>query len=93
MSAITSLSALRDVVQALPPVPKGKVRVFRGQTKDYPTIPAGRNRLAATIIARCRRKTTGDRQPKRRREENDLSQSEACRVLNETGIGITLDSL
>jgi DNA-binding XRE family transcriptional regulator len=30
---------------------------------------------------------------KRWREENDLSQLEACQVLNEAGIGVTLDSI
>jgi hypothetical protein len=54
MSAISSLSALQDAVQALPPVPKAKVRVFRGQTKDYRTIiPAAfRNHLELNAIWR-----------------------------------------
>ena len=38
MDVITSLAALQEAVNALPPVPPGKVRVFRGQTDNYPTI-------------------------------------------------------
>jgi FRG domain len=38
MDVITSLAALQEAVNALPPVPPGKVRVFRGQTDNYKTI-------------------------------------------------------
>jgi hypothetical protein len=37
-TVFTSLSDLQAAVQSLPPVPPGKVRVFRGQTADYETI-------------------------------------------------------
>jgi hypothetical protein len=55
MAPLTSLSALQDAVNALPPVAPGKVRVFRGQTTDYPTItPASyRTRLASLPICLC----------------------------------------
>jgi hypothetical protein len=55
MNPITSLSALQDAVSALPPVAPGKVRVFRGQTTDYPTItPASyRTRLASRPVVLC----------------------------------------
>jgi hypothetical protein len=47
MPPLLSLSALQDAIGALPPPPPGKVRIFRGQTTDYPTItPASyRNHL------------------------------------------------
>ena len=49
---LASLYALQDAVRALPPIASGKVRVFRGQTSDYPTItPAAyRNRLGRSAI-------------------------------------------
>lgn len=55
MGPLTSLSALQDAVNALPPVAPGKVRVFRGQTTDYPTItPASyRTRLVSLPICLC----------------------------------------
>ena len=52
MKPITSLAALQDAVDVLPPVAPGKVRVFRGQTKNYRTItPASyRTRLASRSV-------------------------------------------
>jgi hypothetical protein len=52
---LTSLSALQDAVNALPPVAPGKVRVFRGQTTDYHTItPASyRTRLPSRPVVLC----------------------------------------
>src|SRR5438034_8972755 len=52
MDPINSLAALQNAIAALPPVPPGKTRVFRGQTADYETIvPAAyRNRLERSAI-------------------------------------------
>lgn len=52
VAPLTSLAALQDAVRSLPPVPPGKVRVFRGQTADYPSItPAAyRNHLQLMAI-------------------------------------------
>jgi hypothetical protein len=45
MYPLTSFAALQDAVLALPPVPRSKVRVFRGQTTSGPLriqiFPAG----------------------------------------------------
>jgi hypothetical protein len=55
MNPLTSLSALQDALSALPPVAPGKVRVFRGQTTDYPTITPAlhRTRLASRPVVLC----------------------------------------
>jgi hypothetical protein len=38
MDTFTSLAELQSAIEALPPVAQGKVRVFRGQTKNYDKI-------------------------------------------------------
>ena len=38
MPPLTSLSALQNALQALPPPAPGKVRIFRGQATEYKTI-------------------------------------------------------
>src|SRR5580692_4221667 len=52
MTPMTSLLALEEAIRALPPVPQGKSRVFRGQADEYSTIPpaAYRNHLERYAI-------------------------------------------
>jgi len=51
MDVITSLAALQEAVNGLPAVPAGKVRVFRGQTDDYPKITPSSYRKPSALGA------------------------------------------
>jgi hypothetical protein len=82
MDPIISLAELQSTIHALPPVAPGKVRVFRGQTKNYDKIqPAAyrthlASRAAWSIYSRFLLADT-DRQPGIRRLASQELQIEA----------------